>query len=126
MAIHTAAGRLGHRDRLQGCIPGAPATTWRRLAAIASYHRTADQPPPVDPAPETDVPARELIDPGQVEMLMRLLLSHAPWPVTTWSIHWAGSVPATTQPWKIISLLQKNVLNRRIWATRGDSIASVT
>jgi len=58
-----------------GC-PGAPATVRRRLAAIAHHHRAAGHPAPANPAPKADVPARELIDPGQVDMLMRLLPSH--------------------------------------------------
>ncbi len=56
--------------------PGAPATIRRRLAAIAHHHRAAGHPVPTDPVPKVDVPARELIDPGQVDMLMRLLPSH--------------------------------------------------
>ena len=57
--------------------PGAPATIRRRLAAIAHHHhRAAGRPAPTDPAPEPAAPSRELIDPGQVEMLMRLLLSN--------------------------------------------------
>ena len=45
-----------------------------------------------------------------------------PWAVTTWSDRWAESArAATTPPWRaIFSLLQKNVLNRRTWATRED------
>ncbi len=58
-----------------GC-PGAPATVRRRLAAIAHHHRTAGQLPPTDPAPVPAAPSRELIDSGQVDMLMRLLPSH--------------------------------------------------
>ena len=58
-----------------GC-PGAPATVRRRLAAIAHHHRAAGHPPPSDPVPKVEVPSRELIDPGQVDMLMRLLPSH--------------------------------------------------
>ena len=58
-----------------GC-PGAPATIRRRLAAIAHHHRTAGHPAPTNPTPKADVPARELIGPGQVDMLMRLLPSH--------------------------------------------------
>ena len=58
-----------------GC-PGAPATVRRRLAAIAHHHRTAGHPTPVDPAREVPRPSRELIDPGQVDVLMRLLPSH--------------------------------------------------
>ena len=57
-----------------GC-PGAPATARRRLAAIAHHHRAAGHPPPVNPVREP-LPAREVIDPGQVDMLMRLLPSH--------------------------------------------------
>ncbi len=60
---------------ITGC-PGAPATTRRRLAAIAHHHRTAGRPPPTDPARVAGPPAREVIDPGQVEMLMRMLPSH--------------------------------------------------
>ncbi len=56
--------------------PGAPATIRRRLAAIAHHHRAAGHPAPTNPAQVTGPPARELIDPGQVEMLMRLLPSH--------------------------------------------------
>ena len=58
-----------------GC-PGAPATIRRRRAAIAHHHRAAGHPAPADPALEPAAPARELIDPGQVDMLMRLLPSH--------------------------------------------------
>ena len=58
-----------------GC-PGAPATIRRRLAAIAHHHRTAGHPAPTNPTPKADVPVREPIDPGQVDMLMRLLPSH--------------------------------------------------
>ena len=58
-----------------GC-PGAPATTRRRLAAIAHHHRAAGHPAPVDPAREPRRPSREVINPGQVDMLMRLLPSH--------------------------------------------------
>ena len=58
-----------------GC-PGAPATIRRRLAAIAHHHRAAGHPAPIDPARELPPPSRELIDPGQVDMLMRLLPSH--------------------------------------------------
>ena len=58
-----------------GC-PGAPATIRRRLAAIAHHHRTAGHPAPTDPAQVAGPPARELISPGQVDMLMRLLPSH--------------------------------------------------
>ena len=58
-----------------GC-PGAPATIRRRLAAIAHHHRAADLPAPADPRQVVGSPARELIDPGQVDMSMRLLPSH--------------------------------------------------
>ena len=58
-----------------GC-PGAPATVRRRLAAIAHHHRAAGHQAPADPGRELPVPSREVIDPGQVEMLMRLLPSH--------------------------------------------------
>ena len=58
-----------------GC-PGAPATIRRRLAAIAHHHRAAGHSPPTDPARELPTPSREVIDPGQVDMLMRLLPSH--------------------------------------------------
>ena len=58
-----------------GC-PGAPATIRRRFAAIAHHHRTAGHPAPADPAWELPQPSREVIDPGQVDMLMRLLPSH--------------------------------------------------
>ena len=58
-----------------GC-PGAPATLQRRLAAIAHHHRAAGHPVPVDPAREVGLPSRQLIDPTQVDMLMRLLPSH--------------------------------------------------
>ena len=58
-----------------GC-PGAPATIRRRLAAIAHHHRAAGHPAPADPAPKVVVPSREPVDPGQVDMLMRLLPSH--------------------------------------------------
>ena len=58
-----------------GC-PGAPATIRRRLAAIAHHHRAAGHPAPTDPAREPPPPSREVIDPGQVDMLMRLLPSH--------------------------------------------------
>jgi len=57
-----------------GC-PGAAATIRRRFAAIAYHHRAADQPPPTDPDSKAAPPLRELIDPGQVDMLMRLLPS---------------------------------------------------
>jgi hypothetical protein len=59
-----------------GC-PGAPATLRRRLAAITHHHRTAGHPPPADPVvnEKSALPLRELIDPGQVEMLLRLLPS---------------------------------------------------
>jgi len=56
--------------------PGAPATIRRRLAAIAHHHRAAGHPVPADPAREAGPLTRELIDPGQVEMLMRLLPSN--------------------------------------------------
>ena len=55
--------------------PGAAATIRRRLAAIAHHHRTANQPPPTEPNSGAGPPVRELIDPGHVEMLMRLLPS---------------------------------------------------
>ncbi len=58
-----------------GC-PGAPATIRRRSAAIAHHHRAAGQPLPIDPKQQADFLARELIDPGQVDMLMRLLPSN--------------------------------------------------
>jgi len=58
-----------------GC-PGAPATIRRRLAAIGHHHRAAGQLPPTDPAGTPGPPPRELIDPGQVDMLMRLLPSN--------------------------------------------------
>ena len=58
-----------------GC-PGAPATIRRRLAAIAHHHRPAGYPAPTDPARDLPQPSRELIDQGQVDMLMRLLPSH--------------------------------------------------
>ena len=58
-----------------GC-PGAPATTRRRLAAIAHHHRVAGHPPPTDPGRGPARPSRELIDPGEVDMLMRFLPSH--------------------------------------------------
>lgn len=58
-----------------GC-PGAPATIRRRFAAIAHHHRAAGHLPPTDPARELPAPSRELIDPGQVDMLMHLLPSH--------------------------------------------------
>ncbi len=57
-----------------GC-PGAPATIRRRLAAIAHHHRAAGHPAPANPDRELP-PSRELVDPGQVDMLMRLLPSH--------------------------------------------------
>ena len=57
-------------------FPGAPATTRRRLAAVTHHHSAADQPPPTDPDSTAGPPLRELIDPGQVDMLMRLLPSH--------------------------------------------------
>jgi len=58
-----------------GC-PGAAATIRRRRAAIAHHHRAAGQPAPVDPSRNAGQPTRELIDPWQVDMLMRLLPSH--------------------------------------------------
>ncbi len=60
-----------------GC-PGAPATLRRRLAAITHHHRAAGHPPPTDQAVKEQpaLPTRELIDPGQAEMVMRLLPSH--------------------------------------------------
>ena len=58
-----------------GC-PGAAATIRRRLAAIAHHHRAAGHPPPIDPARELPAPSREVIDPGQVDLLMHLLPSH--------------------------------------------------
>jgi len=60
-----------------GC-PGAPATLRRRLAAITHHHRAAGHPPPVDPAQSEQpvLPTREPIDPGQAEVVMRLLPSH--------------------------------------------------
>jgi len=58
-----------------GC-PGAPATLRRRLAAITHHHRVAGHAVPTDPTRQVGPPARELIDPGQVDMLMRLLPSH--------------------------------------------------
>jgi len=58
-----------------GC-PGAPATIRRRLAAIAHHHRAAGQLAPVNPTKEVHSPSREVIDPGQVDMLMRLLPSN--------------------------------------------------
>ncbi len=58
-----------------GC-PGAPATDRRRLAAIAHHHRAALQPAPVDPTKQVKSPSRDVIAPGQVNMLMRLLPSH--------------------------------------------------
>ena len=57
--------------------PGAPATIRRRLAAIAHHHAAAGHPAPTDPAREAAPPSREVIDPGQVDMLMRLLPSHS-------------------------------------------------
>jgi len=42
----------------------------------AHHHRAAGHPRPADPAREAAPPTRELIDPGQVEMLMRLLPSN--------------------------------------------------
>jgi len=56
--------------------PGAPVTVRRRLAAIAHRHRVAGHPAPADPAQQAGSPLRKLIDPGQAEMLMRLLPSH--------------------------------------------------
>jgi hypothetical protein len=56
--------------------PGAPATVRRRFSAIAHYHRAAGQPVPNDPARQLGSLARQLIDPGQVDMLMRLLPSN--------------------------------------------------
>ena len=67
--------RCGQINRQFTC-PGAPATIRRRLAAIAHHHRAAGQPAPVDPGREQPAPSREVIDPGQVDMLMRLLPSH--------------------------------------------------
>jgi len=60
-----------------GC-PGAPATLRRRLAAIIHHHRAAGHPPPTDPVGRElpALPTRELIDPGQAEVVMRLLPSH--------------------------------------------------
>ena len=58
-----------------GC-PGAPATIRRRLAAIGHHHRAAGHPAPSDPGRELPPPSRELIGPGQVDVLMRLLPSH--------------------------------------------------
>ncbi len=58
-----------------GC-PGAPATIRRRLAAIGRHHRAAGYPAPADPTRQAGQPARQVIDPGQVEMLMRLLPSN--------------------------------------------------
>jgi transposase InsO family protein len=44
-----------------------------------------------------------------------------PSPTTAWSDQWAKSAPpATTSLWTFFSLLQKNVLDRRTWATRDD------
>jgi hypothetical protein len=59
-----------------GC-PGASATERRRQAAIAHHHRAAGHLPPVNPESQDQpaLPARELIDPGQLEMLLRLLPS---------------------------------------------------
>jgi hypothetical protein len=59
-----------------GC-PGAPATVRRRLAAVA-HHRAAGYLLPADPAlvAQPIAPSRQLIDPGQLEMLLRLLPSH--------------------------------------------------
>ena len=56
---------------IAGC-PGAPATIRRRLAAIAHHHRAAGHRPPVDPeaAEQPGLPTRELIDPGQLELLL--------------------------------------------------------
>ncbi len=56
--------------------PGAPATIRRRLAAITHHHRAAGHPVPADPTQVAGFSARELVDPGQVDMLMRLLPSH--------------------------------------------------
>jgi len=60
-----------------GC-PGAPATIRRRLAAITHQHRAAGHPPPTDPVgrEQPALPSRELIDPGQAELVLRLLPSH--------------------------------------------------
>jgi len=58
-----------------GC-PGAPATIRRRLAAITHHHRVAGHAVPTDPTRQVGPPARELINPEQVEMLMRLLPSN--------------------------------------------------
>ena len=58
-----------------GC-PSAPATIRRRLAAIGHHHRAAGHPAPADPARALPQPSREVVDPGQVDMLMRLLPSH--------------------------------------------------
>ena len=58
-----------------GC-PCAPATIRRRLAAIVHHHRAAGHLAPTDPARKLAQPSREVIDPGQVDMLMRLLPSH--------------------------------------------------
>ena len=58
-----------------GCTR-APATVRGRLAVIAHHHRAAGHPIPIDPEREAGLPSREVIDPGQVEMLMRLLPSH--------------------------------------------------
>jgi len=63
-------------EAFTNACPSAPATIRRRLAAIAHNHRTTGHAAPVDPAREVSSPPREVIDPGQVEMLMRLLPSH--------------------------------------------------
>ena len=63
-------------EAFTAACPGAPATIRRRLAAIAHHHRAAGHPPPTDPTQDADRPSRELIGPGQVDMLMRLLPSH--------------------------------------------------
>ncbi len=53
--------------------------TGGRLAAMAHHHRTAGHPAPANPSQAAGSPARELIEPGQVDMLMRLLPSNG-WP----------------------------------------------
>jgi len=63
-------------EAFTAACPGAPATIRRRLAAIAHHHRVVGHPVPVNPVRQSGPPPRQVIDPGQVDMLMRLLPSH--------------------------------------------------
>ncbi len=89
------ARRLGHRHRVHRGLPWRPAIIRRRFAAIGHHHRAAGYPVPADLAAAGSQVVRrgERSNPGQVEMLMRLLPSHG-WTVGLFGRRDRGMLPA--------------------------------